>query len=120
MQKSRVSICYLLMNVSIFFYILSIFSVLFSADIIYFRFIFAFGNLSVLMIYVLLKEMANMKYRWLDKLYLFGSGLFSLLAISTSWVVESVQETLVETSLVRPLLYELNYGRLYYGIILNA
>ncbi len=118
MQKSRVSICYLLMNVSIFFYILSIFSVLFSADIIYFRFIFAFGNLSVLMIYVLLKEMANMKYRWLDKLYLFGSGLFSLLAISTSWVVESVQETLVETSLVRPLLYELNYGRLYYGIIL--
>ncbi len=117
MQKSRVSITYLLMNVSIFFYILSVYSVLFSSDITYFRLIFAFGNFSVLMIYILLKEMATLKYYLIDRIYIVASVFFSIASIATNWVVDSVAQTSIQLSVVNPLLVQLNYGWLYFGII---
>ena len=118
MKRSRVSIYFFFINTSIFFYILSVYSLLFGPQLHYFRILFACGAICVLFIYFLLKEMTHTSVRIMDRIYFISSIIFALLALSTPWVVVSyTQQPLMFSDIHDPILvlqsFKLNYGWLY-------
>ena len=80
---------YLAINAMSFLWIISIYSLLFSIHLIYFRLTFAAACLTLLFVYGLLKELAHHSFDRLDKLFAFSSGLTAILSVFTPFLVKS-------------------------------
>ena len=125
MKRSFTSTYYFIMNASLFIYILSIYSVLYSNNIIYFRLIFASGSTCLLFVYLLLKNILGEKNTLLDKgfiLFIFG---YAMCALTTPWVIDSIiylgNSPLNKLNKVDVFkLYKLNYGWLHKSALLPA
>ena len=125
MKRSFTSTYYFIMNASLFIYILSIYSVLYSNNFIYFRLIFASGSTCLLFVYLLLKNIIGEKNTLLDKgiiLFIFG---YAMCALTTPWVIDSIiylgNSPLNKLNKVDVFkLYKLNYGWLHKSALLPA
>lgn len=115
MKRSRVSMFYLAINASLFMYIISIYSLLFSTHVIYFRLTFFLACLSLYLVYGLFKALANNPFNDFDKLFAFLCFIMALVSLSTPYMVVSFDQ--VDPFPVGHLnvlqSFRLNYGFLY-------
>ena len=119
MNRSRVSMLYLAINAMSFLWIISIYSLLFSIHLIYFRLTFAAACLTLLFVYGLLKELAHHSFDRLDKLFAFSSGLTAILSVFTPFLVKSYHHVVPLPIGHLNILqsFKLSYGFLYPVIV---
>lgn len=115
MKRSRVSMFYLAINANLFVYIISIYSLLFSTQVIYFRLTFAAACLGNLFIYALLKELAHHSFDGVDKVFAGLTGLVAFVSVLTPYMVTSFQQVEPLTFGYLNILqsFKLSYGFLY-------
>lgn len=115
MKRSRVSMFYLAINASLFMYIISIYSLLFSTHVIYFRLTFVAACVGNLFIYALLKELAHHSFDGLDKVFAGLTGLLAMVSVLTPYMVTSFQQVdpLPVGNLNMLQSFKLTYGVLY-------
>lgn len=114
---------YLAINASLLLYIISIYSLLFSTHVIYFRLTFAVAFFGNLFIYALLKELARDSFDRLDKIFAGLTGLVAVASVLTPNMVTSFQQAdpLPVGNINILQSFKLSYGFLYpfVGILLS-